>query len=253
LGVQRETNDVSMKRLKLLFAGVATLASGGAAQAADAAQPRVVKSPPPPPMPAFSWTGCHVGLHGGWGWGSQAVNARSSDILNTTSDVHTDGALLGGQAGCDYQFANGWVVGIEGDAAALNAKENIRPFAGQSDSVRIDTQWLASVTGRLGYAGLLPQTLVYVKGGGAWARQEYNTSGLPSSLLNGEFSKTFSGWTAGAGIAWAFSGNWSVFVEYNHYDFGGNFSRTAPSFVPDTINIEAPRIDTVKAGLNLRF
>jgi outer membrane immunogenic protein len=251
-----------MKHLKLLFAGVATIVSGGAAEAADAAQPRVVKSPPTPPMPAFSWTGCHAGLHGGWGWGRQIVNAsaRSSGVLvgSGSNDLHTDGALFGGQVGCDYQFPNGWVVGIEGAAAATNVRgSSPQPLSGQPDAVRAETQWLASVTGRLGYAGLLPQTLVYAKGGGAWTREEFNIIGFPAAL-NGEFSKTFSGWTAGAGIAWAFSGNWSVFVEYNHFDFRGNFSNTfvnvSPPFVFATgVNIGAPRIDTLKVGFDLRF
>ena len=245
-----------MKRLKLLFAGIATIASGGAAEAADAAQPRVVKSPPRPPMPAFSWTGCHVGLHGGWAWGSQTTNARCDGVtLETgTSNVRNDGALFGGQLGCDYQFANGWVVGIEGDAAASSI-EGQGPNPIFSGRIGTEVQWLASVTGRLGYAGWHPQTLVYVKGGGAWTRQEYNISGF-GGPLDGEFSKTFGGWTAGGGIAWAFSNNSSVFVEYNHYDFRGSFSNSFDFGVPfglNTINIGAPRIDAVKAGLNVRF
>ena len=246
-----------MKKLKLLFAGVATIASGGAAEAADAAQPRVVKSPPPPPMPAFSWTGCHVGLHGGWAWGRETTNARCDGVtLDTgTSNVDSEGALFGGQLGCDYQFANGWVVGIGGDAAASNI-EGQGPYPIFPGRIGTEAQWLASVTGRLGYAGWHPQTLVYVKGGGAWTRQQYNITSEFGAPIDGEFSKTFGGWTAGGGIAWALSANMSIFVEYNHYDFRGSFSNSFVFPVPTglvSVNIGAPRIDAVKVGLDLRF
>jgi outer membrane immunogenic protein len=61
----------------------------------------------------------------------------------------------------------------------------------------------------------------------------------------------------GGGLAWAFSPNWSVFAEYNHYDFGNRvFSRASPGFPIDTfhsIEIRPGNIETVKVGLNYRF
>jgi outer membrane immunogenic protein len=239
-----------MKNLKLLFAGVAGVATVASATAAKAA--------PPTPMPAFSWTGCHVGIHAGGGWASQTASARSSGSLFGVSDVQGNGALLGGQVGCDREFANGWVVGIEGDGAVTNIKGiGADPFNLTNPLLSVDAtaQWLASITGKIGYAGLNPQLLVYAKGGVAWAGERYNiNSGVTE--LNGSFDKTLSGWTAGGGFAWAFNTNWSFFVEYNHYDFSGSFSRSFDFGVPfgtDTISIGAPRIDAVKAGVNYRF
>jgi outer membrane immunogenic protein len=234
-----------MKNLKLLFAGVAGVATVASATAAKAA--------PPTPMPAFSWTGCHVGIHGGEGWAQQTTNARSSGNAIGVSDVHSDGALFGGQVGCDREFANGWIVGIEGDGAAANINgRGADPFnlANPAFSVEATTQWLASVTGKIGYGGLNPQLQVYAKGGAAWAGERYTiNSGVTD--FNGTFDKTLSGWTAGGGIAWAFTTNWSFFVEYNHYDFRGNYSNSVA--LTGTINIGPPGIDTVKAGLNYRF
>jgi outer membrane immunogenic protein len=242
----------SVKNLKLLFAGVAGVATVASATAAKAAPPAAT------PMPAFSWTGCHVGIHGGGGWARQTTNARSSGAIIRVSDVHSDGALFGGQIGCDKEFANGWIVGIEGDGAATNIKGmGADPFNLTNSAFSVDAtaRWLASATGRVGYGGLHPQLQVYAKGGAAWAGERYTiNSGVTE--LNGTFDKTLSGWTAGGGIAWAFTRNCSFFVEYNHYDFRGNFSNSFDFGVPfgtSIINIGAPRIETVKVGLNYRF
>jgi outer membrane immunogenic protein len=208
-------------------------------------------------MPAFSWTGCHVGIHAGGGWGSQTVDARSSGAIVGSSDVETDGGLFGGQVGCDREFIPGWVVGLEGDVAAAHLTgSGPDPYSptDPANSIRTETEWLASVTARLGYTGLLPQTLVYVKGGAAWAHQEYTITSRVTGL-NGEFDKTHSGWTVGAGFSWAISDKWSLFAEYNHYDFtGSGFSNSFSGIsLPIAIDIEGPEIDTVKVGLNLRF
>jgi outer membrane immunogenic protein len=254
-----------MKILKLLFAGVATLASTAAAKAADIIQPRTAKVPAAAaPMPAFSWTGCHVGIHAGGGWGKQAVDAARSSGGSITGahpeDIHSSGALFGGQAGCDLDFANGWVVGLEGDIAWADIDGKARdPFssAGSSNSVRYDTQWLASATGRLGYSALLPQTLIYAKGGVAWIHEKYSINSSISEL-DDKSEKTRTGWTVGGGIAWEFARNWSVFAEYNHYDFGRRGISKSVSFGPpffefDQVAIKGGNIDTVKAGLNYRF
>jgi outer membrane immunogenic protein len=246
-----------MKKLKLLFAGLATIASGAAAKAADIMPARAYKAPPAvAPMPAFSWTGCHVGVHGGAGWGRQAVDARSSGAIIASDNVHSDGAIFGGQIGCDRDFANGWVVGLEGDIAATHLKGSVAdPFflAGSDNSIRTDARWLASVTGRVGFTGLLPQTLLYVKGGAAWVHEKYTINSVVIEL-NGEFDKTNSGWTAGGGIAWAVAPDWSVFAEYNHYDFRNGFSIATPGpGTPLGINFDGSRINTVKVGLNFRF
>jgi len=239
-----------MKQLKLLFAGIATIMSGGVAQPADVAQPRVAKAPSATPMPAFSWTGCHVGIHGGWGRVNSTVNARSAG-MDVTNDSQSDGALVGGQFGCDYQAISGWVVGLQGDIAASNVdRQTSNPLYGSPGTG--DMQWLASLTGRFGYVGFLPQTLVYLKVGGAWTRQNYRVTGfIGAPELNADYDKTFGGWTAGGGIAWALSDKWSVFAEYNHYDFSGSLSRSGT--FGQSFRFNGPTIDAVKVGLDYRF
>jgi hypothetical protein len=91
--------------------------------------------PPPPAVLAepFRWTGCYGGLHVGGAWASrdltdpvQLVQDQISGAPVTTgvTTVTTDpsGWLLGGQIGCDYQFASHWVIGIEAAASATTLK-----------------------------------------------------------------------------------------------------------------------------------
>jgi len=57
---------------KLLLASVAgvALVAGAPADAADLGQRPVYKAPPVvAPVPVFTWTGCYIGAHGGFGWG----------------------------------------------------------------------------------------------------------------------------------------------------------------------------------------
>jgi outer membrane immunogenic protein len=74
---------------------------------------------------------------------------------------------------------------------------------------------LSSVTGRVGYA--CDRFLGYVKGSGAWERDEYDST---DGVTIGTASGTRSGWTVGIGGEYAFSNFLSGFVEYNHYGFG---------------------------------
>ena len=82
--------------------------------------------PPPAPQPTvvipiqiWTWTGCYVGGHVGGLWaGKEFVDAAPAESGN--HDVN--GWLGGVQAGCDYQFAGRWVIGIQGDYAWTNAE-----------------------------------------------------------------------------------------------------------------------------------
>jgi outer membrane immunogenic protein len=243
------------------LAGVAgaALAAGSPAVAADLSMP--TKAPIMAPAPDFSWSGCYVGGHVGWGWGKakSSDGATSSPVidlsgLGRTAGVDTSGAIFGGQLGCNYQFSSNWVIGVEGSIAGADINgRDVSPFSFGQTTLQTKTDWLASATARLGYTW--GQTLLYVKGGGAWAHSK-STLEL-SGYSNSSVDQTRSGWTVGAGLEWAFGSNWSTFVEYDHYFFNSKsanvnfpvnpfFSFNAP------INFKQD-IDTVKIGVNYRF
>src|SRR6266851_6531747 len=180
---------------KILLGSVATgaLIAAGSAHAADLGRP-VYKAPPvvAPPAPIFSWTGCFVGAHGGWGWGRKEVGLNffsrtfSGGHKSASTTIDTDGAIFGGQIGCDYQFGfskgagglGAWVIGIQGDfaGARLTGDRTKSPLDPDSttNALRVRTDWLASITGRLGFTGWIPQTLLYIRGGGAWVRDKWD-------------------------------------------------------------------------------
>ena len=103
---------------KFLLATAALIAFAGPAITADMRAP--VYKAPPPVVPSWSWTGCFLGGHGG------SVRTKQ-DWTNLTPGGDFFGAWLGGhqanswlggvQAGCDYQFSGGFVIGIQGDHA----------------------------------------------------------------------------------------------------------------------------------------
>lgn len=249
---------------KLLLATTCTIAvSTTPAWAADWAPPIPVKAPPA----IFNWTGCYLGGNVGGGWGRKDF----SDEFFTPSlfpgffgiepasspTASTSGWLAGGQVGCNYQFATNWVVGIEGAGDWANIHGSSDPFFGGKAVFNAHTDWLASVTGRLGYA--VNNWLFYAKGGAAWAGDKYSMPGtFEGTPFDYTGSETRSGWTIGGGVEWAFWQNWSARVEYAYYDFGTNSLNlidTGPVGAytgPDLSSIKQ-RIQTVTFGVNYRF
>ena len=93
-----------MKRL--FAAGVALLALGGAAAAADLYPAPYYRAPPPAYPPLYTWTGFYLGLNGGGAFGSST--------WDTAGSITTSGGLVGGTVGYNYQI-NHFVVGAEAD------------------------------------------------------------------------------------------------------------------------------------------
>ncbi len=193
----------------------------------------------------YSWTGCYVGGHAGAGWDrtgfSDPLGTNIATVGETIGVNSRAGGLGGVQAGCDYQFANRWVIGLAGDFSWANiqgAATDPDPFftgkAGGPITLTTRTDRLATVTGRVGYA--LDNILIYGKGGAAFAHNLYSVQDLASlngsstgtscTIGNGDIacnptaSTNRTGWTVGAGFEWAFARNWSAMVEYDHYGFG---------------------------------
>jgi outer membrane immunogenic protein len=211
-----------MKRF--LIAGAIAFAAAGQALAADLPPP---VAPPPrapatyvPVVPVFSWTGIYIGLNGGYNFGTVSPTAGTG--------FNTDGFLVGGTIGGNYQFGS-FVIGIEGDGD-YNSLSTTPP--GAAPGTTFSSDWLATVRGRAGYA--IDRLLIFGTGGAAFA---------PASLT-GAGTTTMTGWTAGGGIEYAFTPNWTAKVEYLYVDFGsqtlggGTFSQTD---------------NVIRGGVNFKF
>ena len=124
------------------------------------------------------------------------------------------GVVIGGQIGCDYQFAPSWVIGIEGAASGSTMKGSTSvplPLGNPGDTAQVAarTDFLPSVTARFGYA--FDRMLFYAKGGAAFAGDKYTVTGIFAGTGFGfEGLEERTGWTAGAGVDWAFARHWSA-------------------------------------------
>jgi outer membrane immunogenic protein len=239
---------------KFLLGTATLLAMAGPAITADLRAP--VYKAPPPIAPAWSWTGCYVGAHAG------AVRASATEWIPRKPGGAFVGQSLGGhaangwvggaQAGCDYQFAGGFVIGIQGDYAWANVQGDHDSRLETGVAYHSKARSLASVTGRVGYAW--DRFLGYVRGGGAWEVDEYWATTI---VLGTAYTArpTRSGWTVGIGGEYAFTNNLSAFVEYGYYDFGTRTIGLMPQVAglgPALVDIKAAS-SVVRAGINVRF
>ena len=227
-----------------------SVAASGNVMAAD------LKAPPPAPV-VYSWTGCHIGGH----IGGAFRDVTATNVLGVSSSHNSFGFVGGGQIGCDYQLAPGWVLGVEGRAAWTSLKgsnaSTVRNFATGvtlPSQFTVSNDFLGSATARLGYS-FVDRRLFYVKGGAAWTNEKVddaftNLRGMP---VDPSTSTTRTGWTIGIGSEWAFAPNWSATLEYDYYDFGGKgLTLTDPNAVV-TVSSFKDTITAFTAGVNYRF
>src|SRR4029077_940868 len=99
-----------MKRLALAFA--LTVGAASAALAADLPTPGPIPPPIYAPTVAYNWTGFYIGGNLGLGWNGGSF---ADSIGNTFSLSPKTLFLGGGQAGFNYEFGGGILVGVEAD------------------------------------------------------------------------------------------------------------------------------------------
>jgi outer membrane immunogenic protein len=211
---------------------------GAAASAADLGPgpgPAPVYAKAPVMMP-WNWTGFYVGGNAGYHWGSDKQTTTTdpigwSTLLATNLDAATPGTLKrsgvigGGQIGYNWQISS-WVLGVESDVdflggSATRSVTNV-PTLNPLDtfSSTADSNWLATERVRLGFA--VDRLLVYGTGGLALTDAKFtdSMSQFGNILATTTTSTTRAGWTAGGGLEYLLTRNWTVKGEYLHADFG---------------------------------
>jgi outer membrane immunogenic protein len=225
-------------RKSLLIGVCASALLAGSALAADLP----VKARPAPiaPIPVFSWTGFYIGANVGGAWSNSTL---TESVTGANFSTNNSGFIGGGQFGYNWQFNNNWVLGIEGDidGTTINKTSNAVPTAIGTLQGSLNTDWIATLGGRIGYT--VDHWMFYAKGGGAWVQDSATLSNLTRGT-SVSASHTNSGWMAGAGVEWAFAGPWSAKIEYNHIGLDNESV--------STLNLSRD-IDLVKVGVNYRF
>jgi len=261
--------------MKKLFLG-SLVALGLGTPAAFAAERAVpAYTPPPPPPPAYTWTGCYVGASAGYSGGTSQHFTTAGSIFtragdgrvvggNITDSFDLSGFIGGGQIGCNWQWGP-WVFGVEADGSGTNKEGQAQEVplatfsAGRQNWVsQTQERWLVTARGKLGWA-VWDKSMVYVTGGGAWAKIDSSEFLLGTFIGTGhQESNTRSGWTVGGGGEYALGYGWSVKGEFLYVKFDNfNTFTTGPFSGVGTGNI-APREVKLedfiwRGGLNYKF
>jgi outer membrane immunogenic protein len=222
-----------MKKFVLSSAAVLALASAPALGADLAVPPQV-------PPPIYGWTGCYVGVAGGYESGvSNAKNdgtaaPPSNGVINITGNYRVTGGIAGGEAGCNLLQSGNWVLGVESDFSWTGESGSgfDQPPYNAATSNTTSEQWLSTERIRIGYA-VNNNWLIYATGGFALASVNYSITNA-AGIVGGTVSENHvvDGWSVGAGVEWAVGAGWSVKAEYLYVNFGNtpyfNFTGLIP-------------------------
>ena len=250
-----------------IFTAAAAAALLIAGTAASSAADMAVKAPPVvAPAPIWSWTGFYIGGHVGAGWGTTestldniiAPGFPAVAVGFPIAQNSRSGFLGGGQVGYNYQ--SGWAVfGVQGDIAGMDVKGTTPCLFVLSCTAKSD--WLATVSGRFGGV-VADRTLVYVKGGAAWLNTTHSLNvpafgGGLGGFTGLSAESTAFGWLLGLGAEYAFTPNWSAFIEYDYMDFDRKnvaFNLAIPGGPAATANVSIQnKLSIAKVGVNYKF
>jgi len=263
-------------KVKSVVLGLAA-ASGGLLMSANVASADGYSAPARYAAPD-TWTGCYLGVSGGWAWGESKAKQQIRNTLtypvtsttgisaapaspttfanvttNTIESFDMDGGLIGGTFGCNLQSSGGFVLGIESDASWIDKQGSGHDIAANgfiaTDTGTTRERWLATTRLRLGWsAGAF---LLYATGGAAFADVEYSatTAGVGFSQ-----DKWRIGLVYGGGAEWKFTRNWSAKLEYLHVDFENQqYFTPPPACCVNRAGGVTLNDDIVRVGINYKF
>ena len=248
-------NMIGESVMRSVLRGIALSLIIGSAAPASAADTLGWPSTGQPNRPIGDWTGVYVGLNGGFGFAHATASGMIAGF-NANASQDLSGAIGGGQIGINSQ--NGaMVLGVEADIQASGVSKDTllcpASFCGSDVSMTNKVPWFATFRGRAGF--VVERFLVYATGGLAYA-QLSSTASMPVGGVTvdlASWSDTRVAWTAGAGVEFQVSSNWSTKIEYLYMDTG-NFQG---SVVVPSVGTLNPTLHVtehiIRAGLNYRF
>jgi outer membrane immunogenic protein len=178
-----------MKNVVLASIALSALMTVGRAGAADAPV-SAAKAPAVSASP--NWTGFYLGGHIGAGFSYRDWEFADHSVASDSGDAF----IAGGQIGFNYQIGK-WVLGGEADMSWGNLRDQ-SPCPDGLSNCRTKQSWLATSTGRLGYA--FDPALFYLKGGAAFTHADHFKEGAMASPFDEAGGGYRAGWTVGAGM-----------------------------------------------------
>jgi outer membrane immunogenic protein len=215
-----------MIKSKLVATLAFTAAFGvGAASAADLAA-RPYGNAPLFVDSVFNWAGFYIGGNVGGAWSTeQWANTANTSLFGDLAPgqgfrQRGTGVFGGGQIGYNWQASN-YVFGLEGTIAGLdNRGTAFNTVFGvvRDDQFSWRADWMATITGRAGYA--VTNNLFYVKGGYAGVNNRLSVvDALPPVTGSGSQTQWHNGWTIGAGWEYGITQSWILGLEYDYATF----------------------------------
>ena len=261
------------KSIRIGIAAGAILASPLAVHAADLRAPSYKAPLYTAPAP-LSWNGFYGGINAGYAFGSSDATLASTSAafdaafaagaVPSAVSLKPTGYMVGGQLGYNYQLWSSWVVGVEADIQYSSIKNDatvdisgVPEFVPSTTTVEHKMDWFGTARVRAGYLIWEP-LLIYATGGLAVGHVK-DTAEIAFPSLGqdyaGSASATKLGWTAGAGVEWAFLGHWTAKAEYLYYDLGDNTVDLAVVTGPvATASATFPAKGSIaRLGVNYRF
>jgi opacity protein-like surface antigen len=222
----------------------------------------------------YDWAGLYAGIHAG----GLANYSDISDPLGPSlfgNANHATGGFAGGQIG--YNFQDGHLVyGFEADVSLpdIEGTSTCSSLSGSfvNSNCRAGIDAFGTLAARLGTVfGPGGRGLLYGKAGAAWYDGDLDLATNDSTLgEKGNFygvrknALSHWGWTVGAGVEYALTGNWSAKAEYDYANFGRQSVTLTPSaFLDndgDVVELASERrgrlsndFHAFKIGLNYHF
>jgi outer membrane immunogenic protein len=188
------------------------------AAAADLSAPVYTKAPVVA-NPAYDWSGFYLGGHVGHIWGKSRVT--DNGVL-TESGAPTNGAVGGILTGYNWQ-SGPLLLGVEGDIGWSNAEGHGTPIPPPAPAPvaapnTYKLEWDSHIVGKAGFA--LDRWSIFATGGVAIAGFSFQQGVLPTEPLANSISKTYVGFSVGAGVEYAFTQNLLGRLQYIYDDFG---------------------------------
>lgn len=229
---------------KLLMTSALVCLATGSALAADLPNRKSAPLYEPPPPPAFTWSGLYIGAQVGYQWGTSTPDLYAGGAYVATLPSSSNSGITGGaHIGYNLQISQ-FVFGLEGDVDGSSYNGgNATGLPAYTTREPIE----ASIRGRVGLAW--DRVLFYGTGGGAFGdfNNTYTGPGGIDSLWD-----TRVGWTAGGGIEYAVTDNWSIRAEYRYTDFGYVSDPLTASIAGDSVSTHITD-NRVQVGLSYKF
>jgi len=163
------------------------------------------------PALTTAWSGSYIGLQGGYAWGHEPV---IDGVFGQASSLNPSGGFGGSQTGYNWLIAPRCVFGLESETSFGSLTDSRLSSGGVAVTTKLDL--FGSERARLGFL-LNDSVLLYGTGGLAWTHVKYDIDTVIASF--NPFDAYRVGWTAGAGVEYAFDPLWSAKLEYLHADF----------------------------------